>query len=40
EPHRFPTGIRGVVVKGVEIVRDGVQQDVFPGRVLRSPGVS
>jgi N-acyl-D-amino-acid deacylase len=40
EPHRFPTGIRGVIVNGVEIVRDGVQQEVFPGRVLRSPGVS
>ena len=36
DPHRFPTGMPFVIVNGVEVVRDGRQQESLPGRVLRS----
>jgi N-acyl-D-aspartate/D-glutamate deacylase len=36
DPHRFPSGMSWVIVNGVEVVREGRQQDVLPGRVLRS----
>lgn len=34
EPHRFPQGVDWVVVNGVPVVEEGVQQEVLPGRVL------
>jgi N-acyl-D-amino-acid deacylase len=35
DPHQYPTGIVHVLVNGVAVVRDGVQTDARPGRVLR-----
>jgi N-acyl-D-amino-acid deacylase len=40
DPNRFPSGIAHVIINGVEAVRDGRQQDVLPGRVLRSRALS
>lgn len=40
DPHRFPSGMPYVIVNGVDVVRDGRQQDVLPGRVLRSRNIS
>jgi N-acyl-D-amino-acid deacylase len=40
DPHRFPSGISCVIVNGVEVVRDGRQQDVLPGQVLRARHIS
>ncbi|TFH08024.1 MAG: D-aminoacylase [Candidatus Thorarchaeota archaeon] len=35
DPHQFPTGIPFVIVNGTVVVRDGIQGDVLPGKVLR-----
>jgi N-acyl-D-amino-acid deacylase len=35
DPHRYPIGIRHVVVNGVPVVEDGVHRGARPGRVLR-----
>jgi N-acyl-D-amino-acid deacylase len=40
DPHRFPSGISWVFVNGVDVVRDGRQQDALPGRVLRARHIS
>ena len=34
-PHVFPVGIDWVIVNGVPVVEEGVQNDALPGRVLR-----
>jgi len=35
EPHQFPTGIPYVIVNGKIVVREGIQGDDLPGKVLR-----
>ena len=35
DPHRYPTGIRQVLVNGVSVVEDGVHTSARPGQVLR-----
>jgi len=35
DPHQFPTGIPYVIVNGVVVIRDSVQGEELPGRVLR-----
>lgn len=35
EPHSFPKGILWVIVNGVPVVEEGIQNDELPGRVLR-----
>jgi N-acyl-D-amino-acid deacylase len=37
EPHRYPEGIRQVLINGRFAIRDGQQTGELPGRVLRSP---
>ena len=34
-PHQFPTGIPYVIVNGTIVVKEGIQEDNLPGRVLR-----
>lgn len=38
EPHRFPVGIRHVLVNGVPIIHDGSVTGEKPGRVLKGAG--
>ncbi len=35
QPHSFPVGIDWVIVNGVPVLEEGVQNDLLPGRVLR-----
>lgn len=35
DPHQFPTGIPFVIVNGTIVVRNGIQEDELPGKVLR-----
>jgi N-acyl-D-amino-acid deacylase len=35
DPHRYPTGIRHVIVNGVPVVQDGNHTGARPGRMLR-----
>ncbi|MFW9847047.1 MAG: amidohydrolase family protein, partial [Candidatus Thorarchaeota archaeon] len=35
DPHRFPIGIRHVIVNGVSVVEDNKQNDNLPGTILR-----
>jgi N-acyl-D-aspartate/D-glutamate deacylase len=37
EPHRFPVGIRHVLVNGVPIIHDGSVTGAKPGRVIKGP---
>ncbi|MCA9036115.1 MAG: serine hydrolase, partial [Planctomycetaceae bacterium] len=37
-PQALSTGIRHVIVNGEAVLKDGVQTDARPGRVLRGPG--
>jgi N-acyl-D-amino-acid deacylase len=37
-PHRYPVGIRHVMVNGRWVLRDGERTDALPGRVLRAQG--
>ena len=34
-PHQFPTGIPYVIVNGTVVVKEGIQGENLPGRVLR-----
>jgi N-acyl-D-amino-acid deacylase len=34
-PHQLSTGVRAVLVNGVEVVRDGRHTNAKPGRILR-----
>ena len=36
EPHQYATGIAHVLVSGEFVVKDGVQTETRPGKVLRS----
>lgn len=38
EPHQYATGVRQVLVNGVQVLRDGVHTGALPGRVVRGPG--
>ena len=38
EPMRFATGVRGVWINGVQVVRDGAHTGARPGRFVRGPG--
>ncbi len=38
EPHRYATGVRNVLVNGVEVLRDGEVTTARPGRALWGPG--
>ena len=35
EPHKFPLGIRHVIVNGVSVVADNKQNENLPGKILR-----
>jgi len=35
DPHQFPTGIPYVIVNGIDVIRDSVQGEELPGRILR-----
>jgi N-acyl-D-amino-acid deacylase len=36
DPHQFPAGIPYVIINGVPVVENSIQNDELPGRVLRS----
>ena len=38
EPHQYSTGVRGVFVNGVQVLKDGEHTGATPGRVVRGPG--
>ncbi|MDT9600604.1 N-acyl-D-amino-acid deacylase family protein [Sphingosinicella rhizophila] len=38
KPHQYATGMRFVLVNGVEVLRDGEATDARPGQVVRGPG--
>ena len=38
DPRKFATGVRHVVVNGVQVLKDGVVTAARPGRVVRGPG--
>jgi N-acyl-D-amino-acid deacylase len=38
EPHQLATGVRHVLVNGVQVLRDGEHTGETPGRVVRGPG--
>ncbi len=35
EPHQYPAGIDEVLVAGERVIKEGEQQDLFPGKLLR-----
>ena len=37
DPHQFPTGIPYVIVNGIIVVKEGIQGNDLPGKVLRRP---
>jgi len=37
-PHQYATGVRHVLVNGVQVLRDGEHTGATPGRVVRGPG--
>ncbi len=38
KPHQYATGVRHVLVNGVQVLRDGEHTNARPGRVVRGPG--
>jgi dihydroorotase/N-acyl-D-amino-acid deacylase len=38
KPHQLSTGMRYVIVNGVEVIRDGAHTGAKPGQVVRGPG--
>lgn len=38
KPHQYATGVRDVLVNGVQVLRDGEHTGARPGRVARGPG--
>jgi N-acyl-D-aspartate/D-glutamate deacylase len=38
KPHRYPEGIRDVMVNGLFVLRDGQMTGNRPGRILYGPG--
>lgn len=38
QPQQFATGVRDVLVNGVQVLRDGEHTGATPGRVVRGPG--
>jgi N-acyl-D-amino-acid deacylase len=38
KPNQASTGVRGVFVNGVEVIREGKHTGAKPGRVVRGPG--
>ena len=37
KPHQLSVGISGMLVNGVEVLRDGVHTGAKPGQVVRGP---
>jgi N-acyl-D-amino-acid deacylase len=38
KPHQYATGVRDVLVNGVQVLKDGEHTGATPGRVVRGPG--
>jgi N-acyl-D-amino-acid deacylase len=38
QPHQYATGVRHVLVNGVQVLRDGEHTGATPGRVVRRKG--
>ena len=38
KPHQYSTGVRGVFVNGVQVLKDGEHTGAKPGQVVRGPG--
>jgi N-acyl-D-amino-acid deacylase len=37
-PHHYATGVRHVLVNGVQVIKDGEHTGAKPGQVVRGPG--
>jgi N-acyl-D-amino-acid deacylase len=38
KPRQYATGVRDVLVNGVQVLKDGEHTGAMPGRVVRGPG--